>query len=59
MYWAAVRRFWLGDDDLLASLLDQGIGMCRERGSAGWLAELLSLRAAHLRLAEQFDAAAE
>ena len=33
--------------------------MCRERGSAGWLAELLSLRAAHLGLAERFDAAAE
>ena len=58
MYWAAVAPLWLGDDDLLASLLDRDRDVPRAR--VGRVAGGAAVAAGGAPgLAERFDAAAE
>jgi DNA-binding CsgD family transcriptional regulator len=48
----------LGDDQRFASLINRAISLARARGEFGTLAPALTLRAAHLMLAQRFDEAA-
>ena len=48
----------LGDQRRFASLINRAISLARARGEFGILAPALTLRAAHLMLAQRFDEAA-
>jgi DNA-binding NarL/FixJ family response regulator len=48
----------LGDQQRFASLINRAISLARARGEFGTLAPALTLRAAHLMLAQRFDEAA-